>query len=104
MKCERAAYELQDPKDFAKLVLPPQFKENMLMLAPTAYLEVLNQRNAAFEMAQAAIKAAKLTPEQEKQLRIAIQGYFREWVVSTNQIKGISDLVKMIDNEEYKSA
>ena len=102
LKSGKDCYTLQEPKDFSKLELPSEFKENMLMLAPASYLEILNARNAAFSEAQAVIKAANLTPDQQVQLRNAVQGYFREWVVSTNQIKQISDLVKMVDNEEFK--
>ena len=32
-------------------------------------------------------------------LHAAIQGYFREWFVNTNQYKPITDLVKIMDHE-----
>ena len=43
------------------------------------------------------IKDAKLVEEQEKALHVAIQGYFRDWLVSSGNIKNITELVKMID-------
>ena len=54
-------------------------------------------RIAKFTSIQQKIKQAGLTSDQEKQLHVAIQGYFREWFVSTNQYKPITDMVKMID-------
>lgn len=103
MKTEKDSFALQDAKEYASLELPSNFKQSLPLLAPKEFLEILNMRHAAFMEAQAAIKAAKLTPEQEKQLQAALQGHFREWVVSTSQIKPITDLVRMIDNEEFKS-
>jgi hypothetical protein len=32
-------------------------------------------------------------------LHVAIQGYFREWFVQSNQYKPITELVRMIDQE-----
>ena len=45
------------------------------------------------------IKDAKLFEEQEKALHvdIGIQGNFREWLVSSGNIKSITELAKMID-------
>jgi len=45
------------------------------------------------------IKKSNLTSDQEKQLHVAIQGYFREWFVQTSQFKSITDMLKMIDQE-----
>ncbi len=102
LKSAKDSYNLQEPRDFARLELPEKFKEDTQLLAPANYIEMLNARNSAFAEMQAAIKGAKLTPEQQTQLHNAIQGYFREWVVSSNQLRPITDLVKMIDNEEFK--
>ena len=54
-------------------------------------------RQQAFIKIQQKIKKAGLTSDQEKQLHVAIQGYFREWIVQTQQYKSITDMVKMID-------
>ena len=56
-------------------------------------------RQQAFMKVQQKIKKAGLTSDQEKQLHVAIQGYFREWFVQTQQYKSITDMVKMIDQE-----
>ncbi len=103
MKCDSKSFGLLPTKDFSKLVLPSKFKENMLMLAPSEYLEVLNVRNNIFSEIQNLIKTEKLTHEQEKVLHVAIQGFFKDWVVNNKQIKSITDLLKMIDQDEKPS-
>ena len=65
-----------------------------LMLCPRDYQEVLDHRVAAFGKLMQKIKGAGLNPEQEKQLHVAIQGYFREWFVQSSQFKSISDILK----------
>ena len=101
MKCDSLCYIKLPNKDFMKMVLPEQYKENMLMLAPSEFLEVLNIRNNMFSEVQNQIKNGKLSHDQEKLLHVAIQGHFREWIVNTNQLKPIQDLVKMIDQEVH---
>ena len=101
MKVEKDCYTLQESKDFSRLELPAKFKENMHMLAPPNFIDILNERSTAMGELMKAIKDAKLTPEQQAQLHNAIQGHFREWVVSTNNIKPIEGLVKMIDESEF---
>lgn len=64
------------------------------MLCPRDYQEVLDHRVAAFGKLMQKIKGAGLNPEQEKQLHVAIQGYFREWFVQSSQFKSISDILK----------
>mmetsp|Transcript_2000 Transcript_2000/g.3545 ORF Transcript_2000/g.3545 Transcript_2000/m.3545 type:complete len:91 (-) Transcript_2000:27-299(-) len=65
-----------------------------LLLCPKEYSDVLEQRVQNFQKVQQKIKGAGLNSEQEKQLHVAIQGYFREWFVQTNQYKSVTDLVK----------
>jgi hypothetical protein len=100
-KDDEICYSLLQTKDFSKLVLPVQLKENMLMLAPSEYLEVLNIRNNIFSELQNTIKISKLSHDQEKMLHAAIQGHFREWVVNTSQLKPVTELVKMIDQDPH---
>jgi len=101
LKSEKDSFSIQDPKDFSKLELPANFKENMHMLAPANYLEILNERATAMNELMKLIKDAKLTPEQQAQLHNAVQGYFREWVVTSNNVKPIEGLVKMIDESGF---
>ena len=93
--------------DFNRLVLPAymqqsggiQSNQSSLPLCPKDYNDNLQVRLQAFALVQNKIKKAGLSSEQEKQLHVAIQGYFREWFVQTNQYKSITDMVKMIDQE-----
>ena len=43
------------------------------------------------------IKEAGFQESQEKAFHFALQGYFREWLVTTGNFKPMNDLVKMID-------
>lgn len=56
-------------------------------------------RQEMFAKFQASIKAEKLNEEQMKALHSAIQGYFRDWFVRTNQYKQISEMVMMMEQE-----
>lgn len=93
------SYAILHPVDLNRLVLPMQDStaHTILPLCPAEYNEKLQERVALFAAVQAKIKKAGLSPEKEKQLHVAIQGYFREWFVTTNQFKSITDMVKMID-------
>ena len=95
--------------DFNKLVLPNVIQEGNenaqqsmlqqfnLLLCPIEYKEQLQLRLINFGKVQQKIKNANISSEKEKQLHVAIQGYFREWFVQSNKYKEITDMVKMID-------
>mgnify|MGYP001205324524 CR=1 FL=1 len=79
--------------------LPKKFSDYILLLCPPEYNDVLQFRLEQFAEIQAKIKGAKLTSDQEKMLHVAIQGYFREWFVSSSHYKPITELVRMIEQE-----
>ena len=94
-------YSLMQPKDFFKLVLPSAFASGnpTVLFTPEEFVNAINIRDEYFESIQNMISKANLNEEQERRLHMAIQGYFREWLVSTGNIKGPMELVKMIDQE-----
>ncbi|CAD8057637.1 unnamed protein product [Paramecium sonneborni] len=83
---------LTQQMNYEKIVLP--------LLAPPDYIKAIYDRFQLFAQVQAQIKQSNLKEENQKLLQNAIQGNFREWLVSTGTIKGISDLVKLIDQEQ----
>jgi TBCC domain-containing protein 1 len=94
-------YSLMQPKDFFKMVLPSAFGSlnPTVQFTPEEFVNAINIRDEYFESIQNMISKANLNEEQERRLHMAIQGYFREWLVSTGNIKGPMELVKMIDQE-----
>jgi len=69
------------------------------ILAPIEYKEeVLNRYKKMNEM-QNNIKNAGLNEEQSKNLHSLLQGYYKEWLMNTNAIKPITELIKLIDQE-----
>ena len=94
-------YSLMQPKDFFKMVLPSNFGSGnpTIQYTPEEFVNAINIREEYFESIQNMISKAGLNEEQERRLHMAIQGYFREWLVSTGNIKGPMELVKMIDQE-----
>mmetsp|Transcript_9538 Transcript_9538/g.18545 ORF Transcript_9538/g.18545 Transcript_9538/m.18545 type:complete len:493 (+) Transcript_9538:2019-3497(+) len=92
---------LIQPKDFFPFIMPKEFpcEELSPILTPEEHRQAPRIREEYFASIQARISAAGLSSDQEKQLHQAIQGYFREWLVSTGNIKGPTELVKMIDQE-----
>lgn len=81
MGLSASCFSLMQPVDFSKLSLPKKFTEQQLFLCPQEYLDVLQIRADHFKDIQSKIKGAQLTPDQEKMLHVAIQGYFRDWFV-----------------------
>ena len=79
-----SCFTLMQPVDFMRMSLPKKFSELQLFLCPQEYIDVLMIRAEHFKEIQSKIKGAMLSPEQEKMLHVAIQGYFREWFVQSS--------------------
>jgi hypothetical protein len=94
-------FALMQPKDFFRMVLPNSFGASnpTVQFTPEEFVTAVNIREEYFESIQNMISRANLNEEQERRLHMAIQGYFREWLVSTGNIKAPMELVKMIDQE-----
>ena len=94
-------FNLMQPKDFYKLVLPASFgaANPAVGFTPEEFVNAVKIREEYFDSIQNMISKAGLNEEQEKRLHMAIQGYFREWLVSSGNIKGPLELVKLIDQE-----
>ena len=86
------------PEEFTTIVVPFEAKEPFnYILTPKAYLEVIQKRYNNYMNIQKLIKDAGFQESQEKGFHIALQGYFREWLVTSGNFKPMNDLVKMID-------
>ena len=86
------------PEDFNTIVVPFDTKDPFnYILTPKPYLEVIQKRYNNYANIQKMIKEAGFQESQEKAFHIALQGYFREWLVTSGNFKPMNDLVKMID-------
>lgn len=77
-------------------------EENNLIipiLAPNDYKEEVILRFKKFQDMQLNIKTANLNEEQSKNMHSLLQGYFKEWLMNTNSLKPITELIKLIDQE-----
>ncbi len=72
-------------------------KKSDITLCPPPFLETLSHQKRLFEKMQADIKKQNLSKEEERRLHKAIQGYFRDWLVSSENSKKIQDLVRLVD-------
>lgn len=88
--------DIMQPRDFTQMVVPFPNTE-VWSLAPKEYFDVVNERNNIISKIKHMIKDAGLQEEQEKALHVAIQGYFREWLITSGNIKSMTEIVKMID-------
>ncbi len=80
------------------MVIPYDSKNNLnYLLTPKNYIDTIKEKENIFAKMKAMIKDANLNDDQEKALHVAIQGFYREWLVSSGNIKNMIDLVKMID-------
>ena len=86
------------PEEFTIIVVPFEVKDPFnYILTPKPYLEVIQKRYNNYVNIQKMIKDAGFQESQEKGFHIALQGYFREWLVTSGNFKPMNDLVKMID-------
>jgi len=74
-----------------------EFTDSLLLLTPQTYLDALMARSEIFAKLQEKISAADLSSDEEKMLHVAIQGYFREWLVSNNHQKKLSNLLCILE-------
>lgn len=81
------------------MVLPRELENQSASpaLMPAEFIDAIRIRAEHFASVQNMIARARLSEEQERQLHLAVQGYFREYLVSSGRIKGPVDLVKMMD-------
>ena len=86
------------PEEFTTIVVPFEANDPFnYILTPKPYLEVIQKRYNNYANIQKMIKEAGFQESQEKAFHIALQGFFREWLVTSGNFKPMNDLVKMID-------
>ena len=86
------------PEEFTTIVVPFDVKDSFkYLLTPKPYLENIQKRYNNYLNLQKMIKEAGFQEGQEKAFHIALQGYFREWLVTSGNYKPMNDLVKLID-------
>ena len=86
------------PEEFITIVVPFEAKDPFnYILTPKQYLEVIQKRYNNYLNIQKMIKDAGFQESQEKGFHIALQGYFKEWLVTSGNYKSMNDIVKMID-------
>mmetsp|Transcript_7435 Transcript_7435/g.8416 ORF Transcript_7435/g.8416 Transcript_7435/m.8416 type:complete len:146 (-) Transcript_7435:13-450(-) len=94
---DKMTYSILEESEFFKLAMPKSFKDFILLVTPQNYIDALMARLEMFNKIQEKISGAKLNSDEEKMLHVAIQGYFREWLVSNSHHKKINELVRLID-------
>lgn len=91
-------FTIVQPEDFTNIVVPFEAKDKFgFKLTPKNYVEVIENRYKNYLKIQQIIKDANFQENQEKAFHVALQGYFRDWLVNSGNYKPINDLVKMID-------
>lgn len=87
------------PINFTTITVPFEAKDPLYFkLTPKPYIEVIEKKLNNYLSIKSMIKDIGLTEDQEKNLHICLQGYFREWLANTGTYKEMDDIVKMIDN------
>lgn len=86
------------PENFNTIVLPFEAKAPVVYkYTPKAYVDAIESKHSTYSKIQMMIREAGFQEEQEKAFHIALQGYFREWLMASGNIKSMNDIVKMID-------
>ena len=89
------------PEEFSIIVVPFENKEQFnYKLTPKIYVEALEKKYKNYLKIKSLIRDAGFQEEQEKAFHFALQGYFREWLVTSSNFKSMNNIVKMIDNPE----
>ena len=86
------------PEQFNTIVVP--FDKNSIgyKLTPKIYIEAIEKKYDTYNKIKNMIKNSGLSEEEEKNFHRAIQGYFREWLVTSGNFKTMNNIVKMIDS------
>ena len=86
------------PEHFNTIVVP--FDKNSIgyKLTPKIYIEAIEKKYETYNKIKNMIKNSGLSEEEEKNFHRAIQGYFREWLVTSGNFKTMNNIVKMIDS------
>ena len=94
---DKSSYTLLEEGEFYKLAMPKEFIDSALLLTPQSYADAISKRVQMFLDLKEKIAQKKLNSDEEKMLHVAIQGYFREWLVTNNHHKKIYDLINLIE-------
>ena len=86
------------PDKFNTIVVP--FDKNSIgyKLTPKMYIDAIEKKYDTYNKIKNMIKNSGLSEEEEKNFHRAIQGYFREWLVTSGNFKTMNNIVKMIDS------
>jgi hypothetical protein len=112
MISDEHSWNRMPPAEFDLLVLPekedgepPKKKEELKrkemgeLLAPKEYVAELDTRNKYYGNIKSKIAKSSLSNDMLKNLHSALQGNFREWLISKGYTKNLNDLVKMMDKK-----
>jgi len=99
---EKSVFDVLNPKEFSRFICPFN-NENSIFLAPKEYIDSIIEKESIMEKVKEIIKDANLFEEQEKALHVAIQGYFREWLVTSGNVKHIQELIKLMDFSGFQT-
>lgn len=94
---DKSSYIFLEEAEFYKLAMPKEFTDSALLLTPQSYVDAISKRVQTFLDLKEKIAQSKLNSDEEKMLHVAIQGYFREWLVTNNHHKKIYDLINLIE-------
>lgn len=103
----KSTYEVESIKEFNQLITPYENisyinkkeipEKEFFPFTPKTYVEAIVQKEKKMIEMKSKITSMKLNDQQEKVLHEAIQGHFKEWLISTGKIKHICDIIKVID-------
>ena len=87
--------------NFTTLIVPFEVKDEFgYKLTPKNYVESIENRYKNYLKIKNMIREANFSEKQEKAFHIALQGFFREWLVTSGNYRPMNDIVKMIDNPQ----
>jgi len=88
-------------ENFTTINVPFEIKDEFAYkLTPKNYIESIENRYKNYLKIKNMIREANFSEKQEKAFHIALQGYFREWLVTSGNYRPMNDIVKMIDNPQ----
>lgn len=88
-------------ENFTTLIVPFEVKDEFAYkLTPKNYVESIENRYKNYLKIKNMIREANFSEKQEKAFHIALQGFFREWLVTSGNYRPMNDIVKMIDNPQ----
>jgi phosphoserine phosphatase len=70
-------------------------KEDLVLPLPPAWVSAAREKRAQVQAVRATIRDASLSPAQSALLKQCVEGAFKQWLVTSGNVRQVADLARM---------